>query len=154
MSSLKFDGACHSLQLIDQQGNLVGDWVAYNNVDISAKLRFIPNGTYSFIDTQRPYPHKPDPNGPYGSYGILRFNVPHHAGIGVHSGRSASKRLPGPQHPTMGCIRTSDQAMHAISELIAEDPLTSIQINNNSDYRSIQATALFSTTTMKGLAWA
>lgn len=154
MSKLKFDGAKHEIVLLSEDDREIGRWVAYNNVDSHASLRFIPNGTYVMKDTARSHPHRSDPNSPYGSYGILRFDVPHHVGIGVHSGRSLSKYLPGPQHPTMGCIRTTDQAMKAITEYIANDPLRTIEVKNNADYRAQKASALFSKSVFMGLAWA
>lgn len=58
----------------------------------------------------------PSANGPYDLYGIIRFNVPGHPGIGIHAGRTSTRYLPGPQHPTMGCIRTSDAAMLYITK--------------------------------------
>ena len=50
--------------------------------------------------------HAASANGPYGLHGIIRFDVPGHPGTGVHSGRANARHLPGPEHPTMGCIRT------------------------------------------------
>ncbi|QEE25252.1 L,D-transpeptidase [Rhodanobacter glycinis] len=133
MSKLKFNGAQHQLILVDRQGKVVGTWTAYNNIDSHATIQpHIPDGTYAVVDTARPHPHAADPNGPYGSYGIVRFNVPGHVGVGVHSGRANARHLPGPQHPTMGCIRTSDAAMKSIKDFMASDPLTMIVIIGNS----------------------
>ena len=66
-----------------------------------------------------------------GSYGILRFNVPGHPGIGVHSRRANAAHLPGPPHPTEGCIRTTDDAMRSISDVIRNDPLSTIDVIRN-----------------------
>lgn len=133
MSKLKFNGTQHQLVLIDRQGKVVGTWTAYNNIDSHATIQpHILDGSYAVVDTTRPHPHAADPNGPYGSYGIIRFNVPGHVGVGVHSGRANSRHLPGPQHPTMGCIRTSDAAMKSIRDFMAGDPLTMIVISGNS----------------------
>lgn len=64
-------------------GKVVGTWTAYNNIDSHATIQpHIPDGTYAVVDTARPHPHAADPNGPYGSYGIVRFNVPGHVGVG------------------------------------------------------------------------
>lgn len=54
----------------------------------------------------------------------------------------------------MGCIRTTDQAMKAITEYIANDPLRTIEVKNNADYRAQKASALFSKSVFMGLAWA
>jgi len=115
MSTLVFNGATHQVTLNDAHGNPVGSWSAYNNVDSHATLTHLQNRSYTVQDTTAPHRHAANANGPYGSHGIVRFNVPGHPGIGVHSGRANARHLPGPAHPTMGCIRTTDAAMAAIS---------------------------------------
>lgn len=133
MSKLEFDGVRHRLRLVDRQGMVVGTWVAYNNIDSHAMIQpHIPNGSYVVRDASRLPPHAANPNGPYGSYGIIRFNVPGHVGVGVHSGRAHASHLPGPPHPTMGCIRTTDAAMKSIKDFMATDPLTVIVVSGNS----------------------
>ncbi|MDO1530284.1 hypothetical protein QMK61_15710 [Fulvimonas sp. R45] len=133
MSKLKYNGVLHQLTLVDKQGKIVGTWSAYNNVDSHATIQpHIPDGSYAIQDRSRPHPHAADPNGPYGSYGIIRFNVPGHVGVGVHSGRANARHLPGPPHPTMGCIRTSDAAMKSIRDFMATDPLTTMIVSGNS----------------------
>lgn len=131
MSKLKFDGAQHQISLVDSTGNTVGTWAAYNNVDSHASIRSLENGIYTVQDRVAPHPHVPAVNGPYGLHGIVRFSVPGHPGIGVHAGRANATWLPGPQHPTMGCIRTSDDAMSVIGNLMRRDALTTIEITNN-----------------------
>jgi len=132
MSKLSFDGTAHTLTLQSDDGSTIKTWSAYNNVDSHATLRHINNGTYQIQDRSAPYPHTANPNGPYGSYGIIRFNVPGHPGIGVHSGRANSRHLPGPPHPTMGCIRTTDEAMKELKEHMSEHSLSTIEVRNNS----------------------
>jgi hypothetical protein len=131
MSKLIFDGNTHQITLIGSAGNTIGAWAAYNNVDSHATLQHIPNGVFTVQDRVVPHPHLPSVNGPYGLYGIVRIAVPGHPGIGVHSGRANARHLPGPQHPTMGCIRTSDDAMSAISGLMRRDALTLIEVIHN-----------------------
>lgn len=132
MSKLHFDGEKHQVSLVGKDGKTIGTWTAYNNVDSHATVKpHLPNGTYKIQDKSAPHRHAANPNGPYGSYGIIRFDVPGHAGIGLHSGRANAKHLPGPQHPTMGCIRTSDEAMLAIKDAIANDPLTVMEVAGN-----------------------
>lgn len=75
-----------------------------------------------------------------GSYGIIRFNVPGHPGIGVHSGRANARHLPGPAHPTMGCIRTTDEAMKTLKGHITNHPLSTIEILNNSGPSAVGST--------------
>jgi len=38
---------------------------------------------------------------------------------------------PGTAHPTMGCIRTNDEAMRALVESMRVVPLTTIEVINN-----------------------
>lgn len=133
MSKLSFNGATHRISLIDHQGARLGTWPAYNNVDSHAAIQpHLANGSYVIRDRVRPRPHAANPNGPYGSYGIIRFGVSGHVGVGVHSGRANASHLPGPPHPTMGCIRTSNDAMRHIHDVMANDPLTVVEVAGNS----------------------
>lgn len=131
MSRLVFNGATHQIMLLSN-GQIVGSWPAYNNVDSHATLRHVEDGIYLVLDKRAPRKHLANANGPYGLHGIVRFYVAGHPGIGVHSGRAFARRAPGPQHPTMGCIRTNDQAMHAIAKTMRTSPLTTIQVMCNS----------------------
>ncbi len=132
MSTLEFDGLKHRVTLQDQDGKSMGSWSAYNHIDSHASLQpHIPDGVYEVIDRKAPHPHPANPDGPYGSYGIIRFKVPGHVGIGLHSGRAHAKYQPGPQHATMGCIRTTDDAMAYISQYIGTHPLTTFSVSWN-----------------------
>ena len=131
MSKLIFNGAKHLLSLIGSDGKIVGTWTAYNNVDSHAAIIHVPDGTYIVLDRKKPHHHRPDPNGPYGMYGIVRFKVPDHPGIGVHSGRADAHHFPGPQHPTHGCIRTTDEAMKSIATFMKTSHLGTIKVIHN-----------------------
>ena len=138
MSKLVFDGSAHQISLMNSDGKVINTWPAYNNVDSHANLTHIQNRSYTVQDSLMSHRHASNANGAYGSYGIIRFDVPGHPGIGVHSGRADAKHLPGPQHPTMGCIRTSDGAMLAISNFMQTSPLTTIEvINNNASHAKL-----------------
>jgi len=139
-SKLVFNGATHQVSLVDSHGSIVGTWPAYNNVDSHATLTHLQDRTYTVEDRVTPHRHAADANGPYGSHGIVRFNVPGHPGIGLHSGRANARHLPGPAHPTMGCIRTTDAAMAAIASYIRTAPLTTIEVTHNSAGRAQHAT--------------
>lgn len=121
LSSLIFNRANNTLTLLDKDGNVVIVCDAANNTTKSSKGPW-PNGTYPY---SRHNNHPPDPNGPYGSYGIYIFGVPGRSDMGVHSGRTNSG---GPEHPTLGCVRTTDNCMQQISNTRATDPLKSITI--------------------------
>lgn len=132
VAKLVFNGHTHQITLISDAGEVVGTWIAYNNVDRHATLTHVRNGSYAVTDRRAPRHHTPNANGPYGSHGIIRFEVPGHPGIGVHSGRATARNIPGPAHATMGCIRTSDEAMQAIAATMGASPLTRIEIVENS----------------------
>ncbi|MDY1037893.1 L,D-transpeptidase family protein [Lelliottia sp. CFBP8978] len=133
MSRLIYNGLTHRLSLLDGDYNVIGIWEAYNNVDSTATMRHVNNGTYSIQDTRTPHLHPGDnADGPYGAYGIIRFNYPGHRGVGVHSGQAHNPRVPGPQHWTMGCIRTTDEAMQKIKDYMSNSPLSTIEVLNSS----------------------
>ncbi|MES2125834.1 MAG: L,D-transpeptidase family protein [Pseudomonadota bacterium] len=132
MSTLVFDGEAHQIALVGKDGKTIAHWIAYNNVDRHATLTHVRNGTYMVLDRNAPRRHQAKANGPYGLHGIIRFNVPGHPGIGVHSGRANARSEPGPTHATMGCIRTTDAAMEAIVTLMKTDPLDTIDVTNHS----------------------
>ena len=143
MSTLFYDGQSHQLTMMGADGRAIRTWTAYNNTDRRATLRHVANGTYRFIDATAPKPHEPaTPNSSYGSYGIMRFDVPGHSGVGVHSGQASNSHLPGPPHPTMGCVRTTDAAMGVIVATVGSDPLTTITIVNNTQHMALHGTVV------------
>jgi uncharacterized protein RhaS with RHS repeats len=121
LSSLIFNRQNGTLTLLDKDGNVVIVCDAANNTTKNSKGPW-PNGTYPYSGHNN---HPPDPNGPYGSHGINIFNVPGRSGMGVHSGRANSG---GPQHPTLGCVRTTDNCMNQINNFVGTDPLKTITI--------------------------
>lgn len=74
-----------------------------------------------------PHPES-GPDNAYGSNGIFIFTVPGRPGMGLHSGRQNNG---GPNHPTLGCIRTTDNGTSLLKYLVATDPLTSMIVINN-----------------------
>lgn len=159
MSYLLYDGDELSLTLCDDTGKpLSRPWPASNRgvPDKKGKewLKFIPDGTYDFeVHSQHlPHKHADHPeydtlNGRFGTHGIFLLNrvtingIPHD-GLGVHAGRHSmadTQVLPqglvvhhkGPHYVTHGCIRTTEEAMRAISAAITKDPLRKLKIRNN-----------------------
>jgi RHS repeat-associated protein len=150
LSSLTFDKTTHTLTLYSKDGKILGKWDAYNNVDHRAKGDLPKNGVgvgvYNFVDTDIKAPHKhgdavdkngipvDSKNGEYGENGIFRieeFTDPEgdtHTDIGVHAGREDKG---GPMHPTMGCIRTTGDAMDEIVETAKDDPLTTLTVQKS-----------------------
>ena len=143
MSEIIFDGQAHTLTLIDNRGEIVGTWAANNRTASTATLRFIPDGQYTSQDSTATHRHGPAEdtlNGEYGTKGILWFKVPGHEGVGIHAGRDSDadrtpQRASGPDHVTMGCIRTTEAAMTAISQTIESDPVYNIRVRNNRNQR-------------------
>jgi RHS repeat-associated protein len=116
LSSVIFNRANGTLTLLDKDGVVIMVCDAANNTTRHSKGPW-PNGTYPYL---RHSEHPVDPNGPFGSHGILLFNVRGRPGMGIHSGRANSG---GPQHRTLGCVRTTDDCMRRIMELQSTDPL-------------------------------
>ena len=144
MSTLRYDGAAHTLTLIGNDGTVLGSWPANNRTASTATIRHVPNGPHPVQDQHTAHRHHGTHNGhpqdsvdgEYGTYGIVRFSVAGHPGIGVHSGRAnVPDRSPehgrGPNHVTQGCIRTTDEAMLAITQAMTTDPLSSIVVSGN-----------------------
>ena len=125
LSCLVYNESTHTVSLVGNDGQTLGQWTAYNNPDRGSSK--FPTGTWTFV-THKQHPEDPGPNGSYGSFGIFIFDVPGHSGLGVHSGQANASYMPGPQHPTHGCIRTTDDAMDQIGNLIGKDPLTCIRV--------------------------
>lgn len=129
MSALHYDRATGRLFLSggDTQPALL-PWAAANFVDSKAVGPW-PAGTFKFSGWDR---HPGDgPDSPFGTYGILIFVVPGRDGMGVHSGRARSPDQLGRvgiSHCTFGCLRTTDQAMAAITARHATDPLTELSV--------------------------
>jgi hypothetical protein len=140
MSKLTYNGHAHTIEIFDHRGKSLGKWAAYNNIDHAfakahyKSLTHLKDGAYSVQDQHFPYAHSADANGSYGLHGIIRFNYPGHSGVGLHSGRANATNMPGAQHATHGCVRTTDEAMAAIKGIMKGDPITTISIFGNSEH--------------------
>lgn len=101
-TSLAFSRDAGTVTATNQNGTVIGVYDAGNFVTRSSNGVW-PDGTYS----PSHYNAHPDSGatGPYGSHGIIVFNVPGRSGMGLHSGRK------GPNSPTLGCVRTTDDTM-------------------------------------------
>ncbi len=61
------------------------------------------------------------PDTKFGCFGNYMFDVPNRTCMGIHSGRASSTDSAGRfgvQHETLGCIRTTDEAMKQIRDLV------------------------------------
>jgi len=150
-SSLEFDGKANTITLIDNKGNKIGTWPAFNNVESKNPKGKWEDGTYKMKDKSAPHKHpgKTDTKtgqpsdskqGEYGSHGIMRAedfkesNGNTREAMGVHSGREGvtdAAGRSGEEHATKGCIRTTDDAMSEIEKTAATDPVEEITVTNN-----------------------
>jgi hypothetical protein len=110
----------------------LGEWAAHNRTAEKSKGPW-PNGVFhwwyfkehpeegympaSLVDT-------------YGGTGIHVFKVPERPGIGVHAGRSQNPNIPG--WNTLGCIRTTSEAMVFINKMHESDGITHISVVKHS----------------------
>jgi hypothetical protein len=130
MSRIEFDRSAHLVRLRgEDESVLAGPCEAYNNTDSHSKGPW-PDGSYSYLGYNS-HAALSDPDSEYGVDGILIFDVPGRVGMGVHSGRQSIPdglgRL-GPAHCTLGCVRTTDEAMAAFIRLSRSDGIQSISI--------------------------
>jgi RHS repeat-associated protein len=119
LASLVYDSNTGTLTLYDIRGSQVGRYPAGNNTSVNSNGPW-PAGRYDYL-YYIPHPESAT-NGPFGSNGNFVFDVPGRSGMGVHSGRG------GPQSPTNGCIRTTNEGTRDILNLNATDPLTDITV--------------------------
>ena len=137
-----FDRKCSYIEVFRRGSDwmeLIGKWPAANNVASNARGQW-PVGLYKAEKLVRLPPGEDDPNGPYGAW-FLRFVVPDRdgvddavdigqdglpdvtdgagVGLGLHAGRRDGKDSQGRsgwQRMTLGCIRTTDEAMEAVAK--------------------------------------
>jgi RHS repeat-associated protein len=125
LSTVTYNGQTHTVTYTGSDGTVVGTFPANNNTTTTSNGPW-PNGTFPRSGSN-PHPES-DTNGAYGSHGIIIFDVPNRTGMGLHSGRADS----GAQnHPTLGCIRTTDASMGFLRNLDRTDPVTSMTVVNN-----------------------
>lgn len=101
-TNLAFSRSAGTVTATNQNGTVIGAYPAGNLTARSSKGPW-PDGTY-LPSHYNAHPES-GPDGPYGSNGIIVFDVPDRSGMGLHSGRK------GPNSPTLGCVRTNDDAM-------------------------------------------
>lgn len=101
-TTLDFSRSSGTLTATNQNGTVIGVYSA-GNFTVRGSGGPWPDGIYS----PSHYNRHPDsgPTDAYGSNGIIVFSVDGRTGMGLHSGRS------GPNSPTLGCVRTTDDAM-------------------------------------------
>jgi hypothetical protein len=81
-------------------------------------------------------PHQAGANGKFGSNGAFKFDVPGRKNMEVHSGRRDKTDKwghHGYKYVTLGCIRTTDEAMKQINDINKTDKLQNIEVVNFCD---------------------
>jgi RHS repeat-associated protein len=131
LSSLTYYPETNQIYVQSGSGDTLGTYPAYNNTASNSGGPWDP-GTYDFSWWS---PHAGDgPNDPYGSHGNFIFDVSPRQGMGVHSGRESTCTTSPPvrcgaEYPTMGCIRTTDEATELIKDTHqGGDPVTEITV--------------------------
>lgn len=144
---LVFDGDKNELVIYDDNDTpddysddvKVGTYKAHNNVASSSNGKW-EDGEFEMLDKNTAHTHSAEQDskdGPYGENGIFRAKSfdetakdgKKRTGMGIHSGRAYKtfeKRV------TMGCIRTTDEAIEGIIDAIEEyGPLQKVIVKNN-----------------------
>jgi len=125
-SYLVFYAQRQQIELYDSSNNLVGRWDAANNV--VAGYHNFPEGDFPRCWWRPGGGPGTERGTSFGPYGGIVFNVNGDKGddgLMVHSGREDEG---GYLHPTLGCIRTEDEAMEAMRSLERSDPVLMITV--------------------------
>jgi len=144
-SSLVYNSHTGYIALYSGEGVLIGAWPAGNNVDSSSQGVW-PEGVYTMLDQDAAHLHGEDGgdtrDGPYGTQGIFRAESfmdsdgDWRSGMGVHAGRENDEDglgRSGVEYATMGCIRTTEEAMEIIAETAPVDPIETIEVVRHPD---------------------
>jgi hypothetical protein len=151
---LVYDGTTQTISIYDDSDTkgdfsddiFLGEFKAHNNVDSKSNGKW-EDGVYPMTDSNSRFTHEgkfekdgvtpqDSPNGRYGEGGIYRAKdfketstEKTRTGMAVHAGRE-NKEFE--KRATMGCVRTTPEAMKAIDNAIKEyGPLQEIIIKNN-----------------------
>lgn len=110
---LVFDRAAELLHILSARGCTA--WAAANNADSTSRGTW-PTGIFQPQRIIAVGGEDGELSGAYGPW-FLRYDVPGRVGMGIHAGRQEKRDLAGrkgPWHATLGCIRTSAEAMAEI----------------------------------------
>jgi RHS repeat-associated protein len=151
-STATYDDKAKTITYRDKNGKVVGVYPANNNVQSKASIGRLQNGTHAPNpnDTTSAHTHgdatgahglkEDSKNGEYGTKGIVRLDTvtgrdgQPHDGVGIHAGREDQPDRAGREGPdaaTNGCIRTTEDSMSTLTNLIKNDPLTGVTVQNS-----------------------
>ena len=129
MAALHWDRATGRLFLLNDKLQPVGGpWPAGNFVDSRSNGPW-PPGTFRF-DTWQNHPGD-GPDSPFGTRGVALFLVAGRDGMGIHAGKASTPDALGRvgiAHCTFGCIRTTEEAMAAIVQAHAANPIAELTV--------------------------
>jgi RHS repeat-associated protein len=137
-SYLVYDNNTNTITLYSKDGAEIGHWDSHNNVAIHNEdggytKGPVQDGTYDVRSSDASgsgWGHAG--NKSYGKDGIAHVDGMVGAtgetmdGAGVHSGRDDDT-----EHVTLGCVRTTDDAMDQIKTTAKTDTLTTLEVKNN-----------------------
>lgn len=114
------------------KGTVFGVFKAANNTDSSSKGEW-PPGIYKPEGLVEVTGDNSLANGKYGRWFLGFKDFGDRAGMGIHAGRFARPDRAGRegyQHATMGCIRTTEEAMEFIADQYEADPISELWVRD------------------------
>jgi hypothetical protein len=126
--NLTFDRSQRTL-VATHDTRMLAEWPASNNAARHSRGPW-PAGTYQ----PRRIIHVGGPDGdPPGAFGpwFLLYDVPGRSGMGIHAGREGRADLAGRldhAHATLGCIRTTTEAMIDLESLCRAHGLPTLDV--------------------------
>lgn len=112
----------------------IGAWACNNNVDSKSRGPW-PEGIFPFELYVPVTGNQGKADGSYGPF-FFRFTVPGRDGMGIHAGREIKKdglNRSGPNHATLGCLRTTASAVTQLAELHRRDPIERLVVIRGED---------------------
>lgn len=127
---ITFNSVHNKLICVGEKQTTFALYGAANNADSTSKGSW-PVGVYKIDTLIRVTGEDAESNGKYGRWFLRANDFAPRTGMGIHAGRRTKTDLAGRHsfnHATMGCIRTTDEAMQYIADHNDSDPVTKIVV--------------------------
>lgn len=129
---LIFDRRQKLLMAVAQDGTPIRSWPAANNATSYSRGPW-PAGIFRPREGAALLPVDGPAGAAAGAFGpwFLAYDVPERTGMGIHAGRALRPDQlgrEGHEHATLGCIRTTEAAMHELAELVERHGLPELQV--------------------------